>query len=172
VRLITAFEKFKVKTGSEWQLVFAGSDWHGAEAIHAAIKQSPVATDIRCLGFVRDEDLPDLYRAADVFVYPSLYEGFGLPPLEAMACGCPVISSRRGSLGEVVGAAAAVVEPEDIAGMADQLEALANDRRLRERLREAGIRQAGKFDWQKTAAKTLKIYEAAAAERLKASAPR
>lgn len=165
VRLISAFEQFKSKTRLDWQLVLAGSDWHGAEAIHGAIERSPFATDIRCLGFVPDENLPDLYRAADVFVYPSLYEGFGLPPLEAMACGCPVIASTRGSLGEVIGDAAIIVEPENTADMAQRLEAVANDHRTRERLRDAGLRQARKFDWQRTAAETLNIYDRVSAMR-------
>ena len=158
VRLISAFNEFKAKTRSDWQLVFGGSDWHGAEAIHAAAKQSPFAPDIRSLGFVSNEDLPDLYRAAEVFVYPSLYEGFGMPPIEAMACGCPVICSTRGSLGEIVEQAAAIVEPEDISSMAKQLDLLANDAPLRERLRAAGLAQAAKFDWNRTASETLSIY--------------
>jgi glycosyltransferase involved in cell wall biosynthesis len=158
VRLISAFNAFKSKTDSNWQLVFGGSDWHGAEAIHAAVKQSPFESDIRMLGFVANEDLPDLYRAADVFVYPSLYEGFGMPPIEAMACGCPVICSTRGSLGEIVEQAAAIVNPEDVNSMAKQLGLLANDAPLRERLRAAGLEQASKFDWNRTAAETLSIY--------------
>jgi glycosyltransferase involved in cell wall biosynthesis len=160
-RLISAFEAFKAATHSDWQLVFGGSDWHGAEAIHAAIKTSPVASDIRCLGFVPDERLPDLYRAAEVFVYPSLYEGFGLPPLEAMACGCPVISSTCGSLGEVVGTAAAIVDPEDVHSMAKQLQIVATDSAVRDRLRAAGLAQAGKFDWARTAEETLRVYQKA-----------
>ncbi|HXS67355.1 MAG TPA: glycosyltransferase family 1 protein [Candidatus Polarisedimenticolia bacterium] len=158
VRLISAFNEFKSATGSHWQLVFGGSDWHGAEAIHAAAKQSPFASDIRLLGFVADDDLPALYRAADAFVYPSLYEGFGMPPIEAMACGCPVISSTRGSLGEVVGSAAAIVEPEDVNSITKQLVSLANDANLRERLRAAGLEHAGQFDWNNTASQTLSIY--------------
>jgi len=158
VRLISAFNEFKSATGSKWQLVFGGSDWHGAEAIHAAARQSPFASDIRLLGFVSNDDLPDLYRAAEVFVYPSLYEGFGMPPIEAMACGCPVTCSTRGSLGEIVGQAAAIVEPEDVVSMAKQLGLLANDASLRERLRAAGLAQAGKFDWNRTATETLSIY--------------
>src|SRR5258706_16220770 len=82
VRLIEAFNHFKRLTKSPWKLVLAGSDWHGAEFVHDAIRQSPFAQHIHCLGFVADQDLPALYRAADVFVYPSLYEGFGLPPVE------------------------------------------------------------------------------------------
>src|SRR6185437_7350538 len=99
-----------------------------------------------------------LYRAADAFVYPALYEGFGMPPIEAMACGCPVISSTRGSLGEVVGSAAAIVEPEDVNSITKQLVSLANDANLRERLRAAGLEHAGQFDWNNTASQTLSIY--------------
>jgi glycosyltransferase involved in cell wall biosynthesis len=161
VRLISAFNEFKQTTRSPWQLVLGGSDWQGAELIHAAIKQSPFTTDIRSLGFVEDADLPALYRAADVFVYPSLYEGFGMPPTEAMACGCPVICSTRGSLGEVVGDAAAIVDPEDVASITQQLTALAGDASLREQLRIAGLAQAKNFTWEKTAAETLKVYHRA-----------
>jgi glycosyltransferase involved in cell wall biosynthesis len=161
-RLIAAFNQFKAATNSPWQLVFAGSDWHGAETIHTAVRSSPFAADIRSLGFVADPELPDLYRAADVFVYPSLYEGFGMPPVEAMACGCPVISSDCGSLGEVVGDAAAVVDPQDVHSMAQQLITLANDAVLRARLRIAGLARAQCFNWQRTAEQTLEVYRQAA----------
>jgi glycosyltransferase involved in cell wall biosynthesis len=114
-----------------------------------------------CLGFVADEGLPDLYRAADVFVYPSLYEGFGMPPLEAMACGCPVIASARGSLGEVLGQAAALIEPEDIHTIARELFLLATDPSRRNQFRAAGLAQAGKFNWANTASKTLELYQRA-----------
>jgi len=158
VRLISAFNQFKSATGSDWQLVFGGSDWHGAEAIHAAARQSPFASDIRMLGFVADEQLPDLYRAAEVFVYPSLYEGFGMPPIEAMACGCPVISSTRGSLGEVVGNAAAIVDPDNIDSISSVLGLLAGDAAARERFRQAGLARAKQFDWNRTARETLSLY--------------
>src|SRR5258707_1660131 len=161
VRLIAAFEQFKANTRSDWQLALGGSDWQGAETIHDTIKRSRFAGDIRCLGFVSDAALPDLYRAAEVFVYPSLYEGFGMPPIEAMACGCPVISSERGSLNEVIGEAAVKIEPEDIGSMAKQLQSVATDEGLRNRLRVAGLAQAQKFDWCRTAAESLKVYERA-----------
>src|SRR5207245_1235789 len=152
------FERFKSSSGSDWQLVLAGSDWHGAEMIHAAIKRSAYQADIKTLGFVADEQLPDLYRAADVFVYPSLYEGFGLPPIEAMASGCPVICSARGSLGEIVGEAAAIIEPTDAESIAAQLKTFAGDARVRDRFRAAGLLQAKKFDWNRTAEQTMNVY--------------
>jgi len=162
VRLISAFEEFKAATASNWQLAFAGGDWQGAEAIHAAIRSSKFAVDIRILGFVPDALLPDLYRAADVFVYPSLHEGFGLPPIEAMACSCPVIASTRGALAEVIGDAAAIVEPEDVHAIANQLRLLASVESVRNRMKTVGLEHARKFDWHKTAAETLKLYEDAA----------
>ncbi len=163
VRLISAFDRFKQTTGSPWQLALAGSDWHGADVIHAAIRRSPFAADIRAPGFVADPQVPALYRAAGVFIYPSLYEGFGMPPTEAMACGCPVISSTRGSLGEVVGDAAAIVDPEDDFSIMEQMAALAGNAWLRNRLRTAGFAQAAKFRWDHAAERTLRVYENLAA---------
>lgn len=165
VRLIAAFSQFKAATGSDWLLVLGGSDWHGAEHIHAAARSSAFAKDIRFLGFVDDDSLPDLYRSAAAFVYPSLFEGFGFPPLEAMACGCPVLCSTRGSLGEIVGNAAATVEPEDVGAMATGLHRLASDAGWRAELREAGFRNARRFDWHDNATKVLAVYERAVAGR-------
>jgi glycosyltransferase involved in cell wall biosynthesis len=162
LRLISAFEQFHARCHLPWQLVFAGSDWHGAEAIHAAIHSSPQRQRIRSLGFVPDQELPDLYRAADAFIYPSLYEGFGLPPIEAMACGCPVISSVRGSLAEVIGSAALTVDPENVSGIAEKMLALATGLQSSEALRSAGLAQAKKFDWRRTASETVRVYEQAA----------
>jgi glycosyltransferase involved in cell wall biosynthesis len=161
VRLIEAFNRLKAVTKSEWQLVFGGSDWHGAEAIRAVIAQSPFSSDIRCLGFVDNDALPMLYRAATVFVYPSLFEGFGFPPLEAMACGCPVLCSTRGALGEIVGDAAATVDPEDVPALQTRLATLASDPAWRSKLRATGLARAQHFDWQRTVSKTLEVYATA-----------
>ena len=161
VRLIEAFNRFKAETHSPWLLAFGGSDWHGAEAIHAAAKASPYAADIRLLGFVDDPSLPLLYRATDVFVYPSLFEGFGFPPIEAMACGCPVISSTRGSLRDVVADAALTIDPENPAEMAAALVRLAASGAERDAWREAGYRNARRFDWGQNAEQTLALYERA-----------
>jgi glycosyltransferase involved in cell wall biosynthesis len=165
VRLITAFNRFKAETRSPWQLVLGGGDWHGAEAVHAAIRQSPVARDIRPLGFVPQADLPTLYRAADLFVFPSLFEGFGLPPVEAMACGCPVLTSARGALAEVIGDAAAVLDPESVGDIQAHLTRLAGDPGAREEWRAKGLVHAARFDWRRTAAATLEVYAAAQGRR-------
>ncbi len=161
VRLIDAFNRFKAETKSNWQLVFGGSDWHGAEEIHKAIQISPFAHEIRSLGFVPDSDLPNLYQAADIFVYPSLYEGFGMPPTEAMACGCPVISSNRGSLGEVVGNAAQIIDPENVDDLKNQMKKLSADSGAREKLHDAGLDRAKFFHWKKSAEETLTVYKRA-----------
>lgn len=161
VRLIEAFNQFKAETKSSWLLALGGSDWHGAGVIRAAAAQSPFARDIRFLGFVDDASLPDLYRAANAMVYPSLFEGFGFPPLEAMACGCPVISSTRGSLAEVVADAALTVEAEDVESIAAALHRVATDRAQRDRLRRAGFRNVRRFDWAENAQQVLSVYRRA-----------
>lgn len=164
VRLIEAFNQFKSATQSPWLLALGGSDWHGAEAIHEAAQRSPFAKDIRFLGFVSDEALPALYRASSAVVYPSLYEGFGFPPIEAMACGSPVLTTHRGALAEVVGDAAAIVDPEDIGAMAVELQRLATDAGWRQRLVEAGTKNASRFHWRECALATHEIYRRAAAQ--------
>ncbi|MDB6134776.1 MAG: hypothetical protein JWM59_3019 [Verrucomicrobiales bacterium] len=161
VRLIDAFTRFKQDTGLPWQLALGGSDWHGAEIIRAAAAASPFTRDIIFTGFVSDETLPRLYRAAQVMIYPSLFEGFGLPPVEAMACGTPVISSTRGALEEVVAAAALTIDPENPAEMAAALTKLATDRATTDRLRAAGLVNAARFDWARTAAGVTEVYESA-----------
>lgn len=162
VRLIEAFVHFKKATGSNWQLALGGGDWHGCEAIKSAAAASPFASDIRFLGFVPDADLPNLYRAARGMVYPSLFEGFGLPPVEAMACGTPVISSTRGALEEVVADAALIVDPEDIPDITRALTSLSTDAGLAESLGSKGLANAARFHWSRTAAEVTGIYRKAA----------
>ncbi len=162
VRLIEAFVEFKKATGSDWQLALGGGDWHGCEVIKAAAAASPFASDIRFLGFVPDADLPNLYRAARCMVYPSLFEGFGLPPIEAMACGTPVISSTRGALEEVVADAALVIDPENIPDIARALTTLATDTTLADSLISRGLTNAARFHWSRTAAEVTEIYRKAA----------
>jgi glycosyltransferase involved in cell wall biosynthesis len=161
--LIEAFDRFKAATGSSWRLVLAGGDWHGAPEIHGRVGASPYARAISVLGFVPAADLPDWYRAADVLVFPSLYEGFGLPPIEAMACGCPVLSSMEGALGDTVGNAAGRLDPRDVGQMTAQLTRAASDCEWRNRLTAAGLARALDFDWRATAEATLGVYARAAA---------
>ncbi len=158
VRLIEAFNQFKAATGSPWLLALGGSDWHGAEFIHAAAKASAYAQDIRFLGFVADATLPDLYRGAGAFVYPSLFEGFGLPPVEAMACGTPVISSTRGSLDEVVADCALRINPESIEEMTAALTLLSTSESARRELTAKGYTNAKRFDWDQNGLKVLEFY--------------
>lgn len=164
VRLIQAFERFKKETHSPWQLVLAGSDWHGAEVIHETVAQSRLRRDIRTLGFVSASELPLLYQDASAFVYPSLHEGFGFPALEAMASGCPVICSSRGALEEVVGNAAITVNPEDVDALKDEMLRVANDKDLRNRLIEVGLQWSKQFNWARAAEKTLAVYHRASAK--------
>jgi glycosyltransferase involved in cell wall biosynthesis len=111
---------------------------------------------------VPNADLPDWYRAATVTVYPSLFEGFGLPPLEAMACGSPVLSSSIGAVGEVCADAALTANPYDVDELTRQLVRITRDEKLRDQLRAAGLVHARKFDWARTASATLEVYERAA----------
>lgn len=169
-RLIAAFNRFKTQWPSPWQLVLSGSDWHGAEVIHDLVRRSPFAQDIRCLGFVSNDELPLWYRAATVFVYPSLFEGFGLPPLEAMASGCPVLASNDGAVSEVCGQAAIFANPLDVDDLTRQLTGIARDETLRDQLRARGLVHARQFDWAHTAAATLGIYVRAVGRRRTATA--
>jgi glycosyltransferase involved in cell wall biosynthesis len=162
-RLIDAFNGFKSATGLPWRLVLAGGDWHGAEVIREQVRASPFAGDIILPGFVAPAELPDWYRAADVFVFPSLYEGFGLPPVEAMACACPVLSSASGALGETVCSAAGLLEPLDAVQIQAQMTRAATDRGWLGDLQARGLARAREFDWAATAQATLDVYERAAA---------
>lgn len=127
--------------------------------IKRMIADYKISHRIRFLGFIPDEDLPGLYNLAKFFVFPSLYEGFGFPVLEAMACGCPVISSRATSLPEVVGEGALLFNPRDPGELVRAMKRVLTDRSLRTELREKGLSRASKFSWLKCAQETLKVFE-------------
>jgi glycosyltransferase involved in cell wall biosynthesis len=140
-------------------LVVAGNrGWLSADTIEHA-QRSPYRDDIRFVGFVSEGDLPVLYSAAAAFAFPSLYEGFGLPPLEAMACGTPTVVSRASSLPEVAGDAALQVDPRDVEELAAALELLVLDDLLRADLRARGLQRARDFSWPAAARKQLDVYE-------------
>ncbi len=160
IRLLRAYAMLREQQpGFQLQLVIVGRQLWLYKEILREIKQQNFAADVIVTGYASDEDLPALYRSAVALVYPSLFEGFGLPPLEAMACGTPVITSDCSSLPEVVGKAAILVNPYEEADLAQAIWKLTNDPALRAQLRQAGIQQAKQFTWQTTAEKTLAIYQ-------------
>ena len=157
-RLIQAFYKLK-KQGINHKLILTGVKRWKYKSIFETIEKLNLQKDVIFTGYVPDEDLPALYNAADLFVYPSLYEGFGLPPLEAMACGTPVITSNTSSLPEVVGDAGIMVNPYDVDELANKMyEVLTNDG-LGEELSKKGLERAKLFSWKKCAEEHLKVYE-------------
>lgn len=142
-------------------LVIAGRAGWKTEPVRQAAERSPRCGDIHFPGFVPQEDLPALYSAAWAFVWPSLFEGFGLPPLEAMACGTPVIASNVSSLPEAAGDAALLVNPDDQEAIAEAMRRISGDTALRAALRERGLARAAEFTWGRTAALTLDCYRKA-----------
>ena len=156
VRVIDAFTRIAAEC--EYDLVLAGRDGWKVAPIRAAAAASPQARRIHFPGFVADEDLPAVLSAAHALVWPSLYEGFGLPPLEAMACGTPVVTSNTSSLPEVVGDAALQVDPDDLEVLADAMRAVATDTALRDALVVKGVHRAAQFTWDRTAQLTVEAY--------------
>jgi alpha-1,3-rhamnosyl/mannosyltransferase len=155
-------EAFDALSDAGLRLAIVGRADRDREAL-AAIETSPRRDRIVLLGHVEETDLPAIYAAAAVFCFPSLYEGFGLPALEAMACGTPVVCSNTSSLPEVVGEAAVTVEPTDPRALADAVSGLLTDETRRHALSAAGLARARTFTWQRTARLTLNAYRAAAA---------
>jgi glycosyltransferase involved in cell wall biosynthesis len=143
------------------KLVIVGKrGWLGQELDRQVAELPSIVTrDIVWAGYVADDDLPALYGGADALCYPSKYEGFGLPPLEAMACGCPVLCVRASSLPEVVGDAAVLLPPDDSTAWANALQKVLSQPSVRERWRTRGLERAALFSWQKTARETLRVYE-------------
>jgi glycosyltransferase involved in cell wall biosynthesis len=142
------------------RLVIAGGEGWGGEDYLATVEALRMHDYVRFTGFVEDDDLPDLYRGALLFVYPSLYEGFGLPVLEAMACGTPVITSNCTSLPEVAGDAALLVDPTQPELLAAAISSVMNDGALRQALRAKGLTRARAFTWDAVAEQTLALYRA------------
>ncbi len=171
--LLAAYAQIRKELPSPPQLVIAGKAHSANSAIYPDLR--PLAHDfgltwaegsaanpahVRMLGFVDEADKPALYSGADLFIYPSLYEGFGFCPLEAMAAGAPVVSSRAASLAEVVGDGGILVEPTDVRAIASAAIAVLSDPTLASDLRARGLRQAARFTWARTAAQTADVYRA------------
>ena len=155
-KLIEAFSQLKNK---EIELVIVGKKGWLWEEIFAAPEKFGVMERVKFLDFVENEDLPSLYKNALCFVLPSLYEGFGLPVLEAMKFGCPTVISDTSSLPEVGGDAALYFDPQSVDDIAQKIEKVISDEKLREEMVKKGYNQIKKFSWEKTAKETLKVLE-------------
>jgi glycosyltransferase involved in cell wall biosynthesis len=158
VRLVEAYSRLHRK-GIREDLVLVGKrDWQ-ADAILECVRKHGLESRVAFLGYVPREDLPYLYNAAKLFVYPSIFEGFGLPVVESMACGTPTITSRGSSLEEIVDDAALLVDPLSVTCIAEAMEKVLQDAALRRSLSERGLERSGKFSYRTAAEKTLAIYE-------------
>jgi len=161
-RLLTAFVELLRATNAKPQLVLVGrKGWLVADLMR---RIDDFGSRLRWLGYVADADLRALYSSCKLFVYPSLYEGFGLPPLEAMSCGAPVVASRIASIAEVTGNAARLVAPTDTDALAHALIDLWGDRAARDELSSRGLQRASEFTWKRTAELTRAIYVRAIGE--------
>lgn len=162
-RLIAAYARLRTdaKVGGPQLVIVGRQAWLVGETLRA-IRDSGFSDSIILTGYVPDDDLPALYSGARCFVYPSFFEGFGLPPLEAMKCGVPVIAGNRTSLVEVVGDAGILVDPLDPQAIASGLSQVLGDEELREELGSRGLERSRLFNWRETAKRTLEVYERAA----------
>jgi glycosyltransferase involved in cell wall biosynthesis len=160
VRLLEAFAKLKRDWNLPHMLVCAGSAWYGAEAIYATARELGIERDVHFPGFVHNSDLPALYAGAELFVFPSLFEGFGIPLLEAMASGIPVCASNVSSIPEVVRDAGLLFDPNDIDDIAETMARVLGDNKLYQRLVARGLRRAQMFSWDDSARQVLSICHA------------
>jgi len=163
VRMIEAFSALKTELEKDevfpdLKLIIIGDDLSGNPDLRRTVIRSGVQNDVRFLGFVPIEVLRTFYDQAKIFVFPSLYEGFGLPPLEAMAHGTPVVTSNVSSLPEVVGNAAVLVNPENVFEIMRALHRVLVDQPLRERMKERSYQQAAKFSWENSVGRILDVY--------------
>ncbi|TET83266.1 glycosyltransferase family 1 protein [candidate division TA06 bacterium] len=159
VRLIQAFQLMSERLPNGPSLVICGKKGWMCDEVFDTARRSRLRGKILFTGYVGDHDLPYLYKLARAVAYPSLYEGFGLPVIEAMACGRPVLTSNRAAMAEVACDAALLVNPEDVEEIADGLYNLISDRELRKRLVVSGLRRASSFTWERAAKSTLAVYE-------------
>jgi glycosyltransferase involved in cell wall biosynthesis len=159
LQLVRAFARLRPERGVTLKLVIAGGKGWAYDEIRAETDRLKLQDRVIFAGFVDDTDLPGLYRAASVFAYPALYEGFGLPVLEAMACGVPVLTSNTSSLPEVAGDAALLINPLDPTGMSRALSQMLGDASLRADLIKKGLARASEFTWARSAQMTWAVYD-------------
>lgn len=156
--LLAAYEALPQAIKNRYPLVLAGGDGWRSEAIHRRIEKGQKQGWLRYLGYVLEADLPMLLSGACCFVYPSLYEGFGLPVLEAMASGLPVLISNRASLPEVASGAALIVEAEDVQAMTESIRVMLDDYQWRNKASKQSLEVAKRYSWETTALKTVEVY--------------
>ena len=167
--LVAAFEEvLRARPSSPLRLVVAGGRGWMSESLFETFEKSEARGRIVLAGYLGDSDLRALYSSCRAFVYPSVYEGFGLPPLEAMSCGAPVVAGRTPAVAEVTNGAARLVNPRDPSEMARALVELLDDEGARRELADAGRRRAAEFSWERTARLTLDVYAEALKRRMKA----
>lgn len=157
VRLIQAFDWLKRERKIPHQLVLAGGDGWKTEGIHRAAETAQFANEIRFTGYLSSKEKNTLYQNADLMVFPSLYEGFGMPPLEAMLFGCPTVCSNTASLPEIAGEAAELVDPLSVQAIADGIWHVLSDSNYRHALIAKGVQQAARFSWDQSAEKMFRI---------------
>ena len=156
--LVRAFALARSKTKSDALFAIAGRVGFGGDEIRTAIESCGAATSIKLLGYVPDDDVPALYSGARALLFATLYEGFGIPAIEAFACGCPVIGATVGSLPEIVGDAGLLADPSSVESIAEQIRTLMTDDSLRVTLAKKGLERAKQFSWEKAARECLEIY--------------
>lgn len=157
--LIRAYDELLRATPHRPQLVLAGGRGWLCDEVFKLVEDLKLQDQVRFTGYVADEDLPAIYSGTEAFVYPSFYEGFGLPPLEAMACGAPVIASDVSSLPEVVGKAGLTHDPNDTRALTEAMANLLGDETAREHFKREGFKQASQFSWERAARETQSVYE-------------
>jgi glycosyltransferase involved in cell wall biosynthesis len=154
-------EAYSYLRDGQVKLVIGGARGWLYEEVFARVEELDLTGDVLFPGYIPPDELPLWYNVAELFVYPSLYEGFGLPPLEAMACGTPVIASNVSSLPEVVGKAGLTVDPMDSKGLAEAMNQVLGDEALRQSMRERGLARSSRFSWVKAARETVEVYRRA-----------
>ena len=162
VTAVAALALLRARGGIVPRLVFAGSPWRHVDEILAAIAKEGLQDLVTITGFIPDEELVDLYHGATAMIYPSRYEGFGMPLVEAMAAGVPIICSNAACLPEVIGDAGILVDPEDAAAFAEAAAVLLADPVRRDDLRQRGLRRAATFTWDRAATETMAVLQRAA----------
>ena len=163
-RLLEAYALLRAWS-EQWRLVIVGARKWKSSPIFETVARLGLEPFVTFTGYVADDDLPALYAGAGLFAFPSLYEGFGLPVLEAMACGTPVVTSNSSSLPEVAGDAALLVDPYDVEAIAGAMRQVLEDPALARDLREWGLARAAEFSWERTARETVAVYEQALSRR-------